>query len=598
MDQTPAHFILENVDIVNTISSFISVKKNGNNYWAICPFHSDTKPSLSISPSKKIFKCFSCNVSGTVIDFIMRYNSWSFIDTLKWFNNTYNLNLDIHENNNQKVVEYTEIQKQIIKANTDASAFFQLNLNTELTKNKELVAFIKKRNFSRETISQFEIGFNGNNEQLKEILLLKKNPVDILMNASLITETENSFFKNRVIFPIKNEYGDIVGFSGRTFLFDDNGPKYLNSAQNQLFSKSNILYNYHFANQNLNSKRELIITEGFMDVIALYKAGIKNAVALMGTALTEHHIPLLKHKKILLMLDGDRAGLEATKKSILTLLRFSINVEIINNPTDLDPDEYLEAHGKDELSRLIADKRISALSFIYNKLSQEVDQNDYLSAQKFSNEFSIYLEFANQDEKNFFIKRAEEDFKINIKISNPHNFNHANNYNFDRNNYPSATQFVAQEKKARTSKQIKEDINFEIRKWTNTLITSVLLLPDIEKLYLSDKSSVKIQDSDKDLIDNLLLVYDTEKRREFLKLKDIYIEEYAKMNSDWTSIKANLLKLNDQKLNLNIIEMIKYYESCLINSENEEEKERYLRQIQVYMAILDKKNKEKKEKRL
>ncbi|WP_051619138.1 DNA primase [[Mycoplasma] collis] len=523
MSQNIIKIINNNLEIASVISSFIAIQKKGNNYIALCPFHGDSNPSLIISNQKRIFKCFSCNVAGGIIDFVMKFNKINYFNALKLINEKFSLNLELKNENytNNVAIEYNELEKNLINANSISSVIFKLNLQNELTTNTKLKLFFHKRKLTQEIIQQFDIGFSDDDSlRFKDFLINKKKIAkDVLINASLLTENENLFFANRVIFPIKNEFNHIVGFSGRIIDNNDNVAKYLNSSQNSLFSKSKILFNFYQANNYINDKKEIIICEGFMDVIALYKINIKNVVALMGTALTNEHIRLLKDKKIILWLDGDRAGKSATKKSILTLLKNKISVEIINNKTNLDPDEILNLNGENELKKIL-EMKISPFEFLYNDLTKFLEPKNFSSVNNFVKEFSEYLIFASEQEKAFFIAKSTNEFEI------PENF-----FNLDIKNKLINEQFKNHELSTKKLQKIKFTSYF------NETICSILLVKEIEQIYIKEKDEVYFFNNEKKILNQLLQIPNLNERISMLKKNSFFTDNYAKTVKDWKSIK-------------------------------------------------------------
>lgn len=259
--------IINQVNIFEVISNFINLSKKGNDFLGLCPFHEDSSPSLSVSVSKKIFKCFSCNVGGNVYYFVKRLNNWNDLKTLEYFEKTFNLNLNsslIAKN----VKEFTPNEEKALKALEDAFLFFSL----ELKQNSPdyLKKYLLQRNLTKEIIDYFSLGYCPKSG-IKEKLLKKGHDEAILLNYSLLSfENKTDIFQDRIIFTIKNSEGQIVGFSARKILDSTLGPKYINSSANSLFVKSQILYNYSNAIQYANASKTLIICEGFMDVIAFF----------------------------------------------------------------------------------------------------------------------------------------------------------------------------------------------------------------------------------------------------------------------------------------------------------------------------------------
>ncbi|WP_051521809.1 DNA primase [Mycoplasmopsis gallinarum] len=424
--------ILSKADIVKIIEEYIQLKKNGRNYVAICPFHNDTSPSMQISQSKQIFKCFACGVGGNAIAFISKYKKIPFYSALNYLADKYGINYDsnLFAVNAQKI-EYTEQQKKIIELLDRVNNFYKIKFQLDKTLvNEKLKQFAEKRQISEKIADYFNIGYADEksftdffNDDLKE-------NIDVFVGATLYDlNTKKLTFRNRVTFAIQNEEGHVVGFSART-LEKEEKPKYINSAETELFQKSKILYNFYNANQSLNNNT-IIITEGFFDVIALYKAGFDNAVALMGTALTKNHLELLKNKQVILFLDGDSAGQNATYKSLLFLLENNILPKIVNNKSTNDPDELYEEKGAEHLQKLL-NKTITAFEFAFYYLINK-HQIDFSQMSKnitgmesfinFKIELVEVLKYANDEMKMYFQAYFKNNFDFDLVIPK---LNHTN----------------------------------------------------------------------------------------------------------------------------------------------------------------------------
>ncbi|WGI37046.1 DNA primase [Mesomycoplasma lagogenitalium] len=593
MNENISKKIIENVDIVSAISSFIPLQKKGNNYVGICPFHGDNNPSLTVSPSKKIFKCFSCQESGTVIDFVMKFNSLNYINAINLLNEQFNLELNLNQFKNNEP-EYTDYQRKMIKANEDANSYFKLSLFQLINQEDKLNSFIKSRKLTEDLINEFEIGYAYDSPNFLKIMKMKNNSEDILINSSLITENNSVFFKNRVTFAIKNENGDTVGFSARVLESDAKSTKYLNSSQNNLFSKSKILYNFHNAKNHIPLNNEIIICEGFMDVIALYKANFKNSIALMGTALTQDHVDLLKKYNVILMLDGDRAGIEATKKSLSILIKNNVKVEIVNNDTNFDPDEYLNKFGKQELINLIK-KRISPLSYMYNILSTNVDINNFITVDNFINDLLIFLENSDWREKEIYLKKIETDLKIPAliieksinKYKNNKIIRAENSFQNDNNNF----------NKIILNNNIHNKFNIEFNRKRAEIITSIALIPQMRELYLKQKDDIDFNVNDKKIINDILATNNKDEILKKLNKNNLYSTITFNDENDWDSA---ILDYNDKiykNRKIEITKLIKEKEKELENEQDPEKRKILNSRIDQLLKIsinMSEKNKVKK----
>ncbi|MBX4210216.2 MAG: DNA primase, partial [Mollicutes bacterium PWAP] len=383
MTKSTLELIKNDVDILETISSRINVTKKGKNFWAICPFHQDTSPSLSISIEKQIFKCFVCNKAGDLISFVSRFEDISYKKAIEIIAKEN----DIAFTKFKEVKKYNENQEKMISALFDANLYFK---NFLFSKDGNFAYdYLKNRGkSSQKIINKFDLGY-APKKGLKEYLIKKGHDESILINSGLLSENGYPFFKDRLMFAIKNSFGTIVGFSGRTL--KNENPKYINSPESSLFKKNEILYNYKNSYDSIDKTKKVIIVEGFMDVIALNSIDINNVVAIMGAALTLKHTNLLKNKKVYLFLDGDEAGINASIKSTEILLKENIDVFYVINKTKLDPDEIINKKGKKEIIEILNKSIDAFLPLINNKFRNFNKDNfeDYYSIKKWFNSFNF-----------------------------------------------------------------------------------------------------------------------------------------------------------------------------------------------------------------
>ncbi len=373
--------IRKSVNIVDIISDYIPIEQKGRNYFAICPFHDDHNPSMSISPEKQIYTCFVCGAHGNVFNFIMDYENVSFYEALKIVANKSNIELNIDDYNQN--IEKRNDNNNLYEIYDFAFKYYQNNL---LTKDgKEALDYLYKRDFTDEIIKEFGIGLSTKNK-LTKVLLNKGYKNEDLLNSGISSFNDNIYdtFIDRIMFPLWDLDGKVVGFSGRIYKTNDSS-KYVNSKESEIFKKGNLLYNYHRAKQFARRKKSVIIVEGFMDVIALYKVGIYNVVASMGTAITKEQARLLKKlsTNIILCFDGDTAGNKATLSCSKELTDIGIYPKIIRLPSSLDPDEFLSKYGKEKFDEYLENPK--------SLLDYKIDY--YRSITNFNNseEISIYI---------------------------------------------------------------------------------------------------------------------------------------------------------------------------------------------------------------
>ena len=361
--------VIDHADIVKIISSYLNVTKKGRNYWAICPFHDDTNPSLSISPERKIFKCFVCGTSGTAITFVQKIEHIGFIEALKKVADM----SDYHDPRLEGYVKPTKPvdahREELLKCINDLSLYYQFALNTE--EGTEGLDYFESRHLDASMRNKFKLGYAFKDGKATCAFLQSKGHslkniedigIGMMSNGNLVDNNAG-----RAIFPICDVDGHVIGFSARRI---GNGPeaKYVNSPETYLFHKSNVLYNYHIAKEKAHLAEYVYVCEGFMDVFALARVGIDSAVAIMGTALTKNHIELLRklNVEIRLCLDGDLPGQTAMMTASKQLAEAGLQVRIVDNQnSSKDPDEILNQDGPDALKSYL-NNLISRVDFALN----------------------------------------------------------------------------------------------------------------------------------------------------------------------------------------------------------------------------------------
>ena len=386
MEKIPYDVILDiksKVNIVDVISEYLPVEQKGKNYFAICPFHDDHNPSMSISPEKQIYTCFVCGASGNVFNFVANYEKVSFVSAVKKVAQKAGINLDINVKDDYKPqdTKYDKYYKMFDITNK----YYQNNIKSVY--GKKAIEYLHNRKIDDDVINEFEIGLSMNDNNVSKLLEKKGYDVNELIDIGLCGKKDNfiyDIFRNRIMFPLYNLDGKPVGFSGRIYNGEKDS-KYVNSKESIIFKKGNLLYNYHRALSHAREKHQIIVVEGFMDVIRLYTIGIKNVVATMGTAITKEHANLLMKlsKNIVLCFDGDKAGEKATISALDALEKIGITPKIIRLEDDLDPDDYIIKKGSDAyLTHL--NNPMSSVVFKINIDKSKTNFNDY-------NEISTYL---------------------------------------------------------------------------------------------------------------------------------------------------------------------------------------------------------------
>ncbi|WP_414042905.1 DNA primase [Macrococcus sp. EM39E] len=369
--------IREKNDILDVVSQYVKLEKRGRNYIGLCPFHDEKTPSFSVSVEKQICHCFGCKKGGNVFQFIEQIENVSFIEAVKILGS--NVDITIENVSNVPIVE--NHQSKMIEMHNLLQEYYHYVLKA-IEEAEPALKYLHDRGLTDEMISQEKIGFSPNVSHFA-LDFLKKRGFDesLAYEAGLLSRNEENFsyfdrFRNRIMFPIHNSRGDTVGFSARSY--DGSEPKYLNSPETPIFQKRNILYHIDVARKAIREADEVVLLEGFMDVLKLGEVGIHNAIATMGTALSREHVMTLKKlaQNITFMYDGDKAGIEATLKVGKALLTEGLNVFVVPLQNGKDPDEMIREMGIDQFLKYFQMNKINYLSFYMQYFLSEIKNND------------------------------------------------------------------------------------------------------------------------------------------------------------------------------------------------------------------------------
>ncbi|ALD66628.1 DNA primase [Spiroplasma cantharicola] len=397
ISQNQIDLVLSKANIVDVIGKYIDLQKKGRNYVAVCPFHDDSDPSMNVSPDKKIFKCFVCGTGGNVITFVQEFNNITFFKALALIAKELNIKIDgLKEFEDKK--KYNSKESILFEINKAAANFFNgLLISSLSTKAKN---YLKERKISEQEIERFKIGFCPKNVKVYDYLIKLGFSQENIFESAIVYKSGidyNCTFENRLIFPITNEDSNIIGFSGRVINSSDS-PKYKNSSENLIFKKSQLAYNFDKAKKEARIKNEIIILEGFMDVISLESIDIKNSVAIMGTAMSDYHLKLFSRvaKKYKLFLDGDKAGVNAALKISQFLLERKIDVTIIENNTGKDPDELVKAGDKNLINQMIENSSHPA-NFATRFFSKDLDIQNSIKVNEFIEKVISVLKYESKE---------------------------------------------------------------------------------------------------------------------------------------------------------------------------------------------------------
>jgi DNA primase len=374
-------------DIVDLIGEYVQLTKRGKNWFGLCPFHGESTPSFSVSEDKQLFHCFGCGASGNAITFIMDIENSPFTEAVVKLAERTGIEVDAAVSEGSGTKPRNEF-KSMIEAHALAANFYShLLLNT--VEGEEALEYLEKRGFTRESIEKYGIGWSLNdNEALSSLLKRKSFDMKEMERAGLCIMKDDGTgyfdrFRARIMFPLHDDNGNVVAFSGRILSGTKQEAKYLNSPETPIFEKSHILYNFHNARLNVRKTGKVILFEGFMDTISADRAGVTNSVAVMGTSLSDTHLLKLKRiaKDLIICCDGDDAGWEAAKRFANMATQKGLDVKIALLPGKMDPDDYITEHGGDAFREKVIGNPHSFMSFImaYAKRSKNLSyENDVL----------------------------------------------------------------------------------------------------------------------------------------------------------------------------------------------------------------------------
>ena len=519
------------IDIVDIIEHFLPVKKMGANYKCVCPFHDDRNPSMSISQSKQIFHCFACKAGGDAIKFVMDYEKLTYPEAIERIASLVNFSL---EYTNDKAPTQKENKHILEKAN----AFYR----SEFFKHEAAVRYIYSRGINDAMIEKFELGWAGDSASTIRLLQNENIEPKEALEVGIVKQNEKGIYASfieRITFPIYSHTTRLVGFGGRTI--SDHPAKYVNSPQSVVFDKSKLLYGYHLAKQSIFEKKQIIITEGYLDVIMLHYAGFTNAVAVLGTALTTSHLPLLKRGEISVVLcfDGDGAGINAAIKSSRLLSQNEIDGSVVIIKGGADPADMVFAGRSEELKEMF-DSGTELGEFYIEQIVKKYDISRPVQKQKCLEEI---MEFTNSLKS--VIANSYENLVANLLKIEVGTFSLSNQryISTQSQNFTNANRQTEQNLQKKTKTDILE---FSILKsmLANKTYENIVLSELEEKFFLHHKNYFQAALAPK-IEANAVLV------------REIYVDDSAKVASSEESLREAILKLK-----------LKYYEKFREDTKN------------------------------
>ena len=350
--------ITNRIDIIDVVGEFVKLKKRGTNYIGNCPFHNEKSPSFTVSPAKEIYKCFGCGKSGNTITFLMEHEKYSYVESLRWLAARYNIEIEETETSPaQKIAQQTA--DSLYAINNFAMDFFTKQYWDTEAGESIAQSYMQHRGFLKPIVEKFKIGYNpSDKDSLAKALIQNQFNPELFAKTGLVVERNGEWqdnYRDRIIFPIHNTTGKIIGFGARQIAKNDKSPKYINSPENDIYVKSKILYGSYFARTSIDKLNECLLVEGYTDVVSLHQAGIENVVASGGTSLTIDQLRLIKKytQNLTIIYDGDAAGVKAALRGLDMALEEGLNVQLVLIPDKEDPDSYVNKVGPDAFREFV-----------------------------------------------------------------------------------------------------------------------------------------------------------------------------------------------------------------------------------------------------
>lgn len=497
-------------DIVDIISQYVHLKRSGRNFFGLCPFHNEKSPSFSVSPDKQIFHCFGCGVGGNVFTFLTKIEGISFVEAVQTLAERSNIQLPTLDNKGDSAKEL--LKSKVYKVNEFTANYYHQNLYQP--ESKVAQEYIKQRKLTNETLKSFQIGFSGKFDELYRELKKQGFEEPEILESGLVNRNEKGQYidryRNRLMFPICDARGRVIAFGGR--VLDDSKPKYINSPENVVYSKGRNLFGLNVAKKG--NIKEILIVEGYMDVISLHQRGITNVVAPLGTALTQQQGWLLRKnsEKIILSFDSDEAGLTAKIRALDILQGMGCDIRILQIDGAKDPDEYIIKYGNARFKNIM-EKALSVIEFKVKVLKQNLNLENVNDKIKFLNEIAkLIAKVDNTMEKEVYIERIAKEYEISKEAI----YAEVNKLTYTGRK----SEKVLEKNKPVIAKKVEDhQISQALKKRENTVI-SILLTGDIT-IFEVIKQNLKKEDF-KDEINK--------------KIIEKLYEEFEKGNSNINSI--------------------------------------------------------------
>ena len=412
--------ILSRIDIIDVINGFVRLKKRGVNYIGNCPFHNEKSPSFTVSPTKEIYKCFGCGKSGNTIGFVMEHEKLTYVETLRWLAQKYGVELEETAASPEAIMQQQTAESLRIINNFGRDYFVDQLFNTEEGEDVAL-SYLKQRGFREDIIRKFELGYcPQSGHSFADAAITNKYDPDLLTLSGLVVnrfEKLQDNYRERIIFPIHDRSGKVLGFGARLIKKNDKAPKYINTPENEIYSKSKILYGTYFAKHAIDKENECILVEGYTDVVSLHQAGIENVVASGGTSLTVDQLRLIKKftKNLTIIYDGDSAGIKAALRGLNIAIEEGLHVKLLLIPENEDPDSYVNKIGT-EAFKLFVEKNKKDFVLFQLDIFMKDAGNDSTKKMQMVNEIADTISRLNRPEeftrRNDYINAVSQKLKI------------------------------------------------------------------------------------------------------------------------------------------------------------------------------------------
>jgi DNA primase len=412
--------IQSRIDIVDIVGSFVKLKRRGSNYLGLCPFHNEKSPSFTVSGAKEIYKCFGCGKSGNSIGFLMELEKYSYVEALRWLANKYGIEIEETEATPEAKL-YQQASDSLYVINNFGQKFFSEALFDTEEGQDAALSYLKQRGFREEIIKKFQLGYNpaGGDAFAKAALAAQYNP-ELLQKSGLVVMRDQGLrdnYRDRIIFPIHNQSGKVLGFGARLIKNNDKAPKYINTPENEIYVKSKILYGSYFARMAIDKADECLLVEGYTDVVSLHQAGVENVVASGGTSLTPDQLRLVKKytNNLTIIYDGDGAGIKAAVRGMDLALEEGLNVRLVLIPDNEDPDSYVNKIGATAFKEFIENNKKDFVIFQLG-LSLEEAGNDSVKKSAIVNRIAETISKITKAEhftkRQDYVKQVAEMLKI------------------------------------------------------------------------------------------------------------------------------------------------------------------------------------------